>query len=135
APHRTNAGGHVTSVTTPVPTGVVATGGWWSAFEHWLVVYRRTWRGSVFTSILSPVLFLTSIGVGLGSLIHGGHGHVAGVRYAVYLAPGLLAAAVMQSVEGEASWPVLGSIKWERTYFAMLATPLTVSDVLLGHLA
>ena len=117
-------------------TAVVATtGGWQSAFEHWLVVYRRTWRGSVFTSILSPALFLASIGVGLGSLIHGGHGHVAGVRYAEYLAPGLLAASVMQAVEIEASWPVLGSIKWDRTYYGMLATPLTVWDVLLGHLA
>jgi lipooligosaccharide transport system permease protein len=41
----------------------------------------------------------------------------------------------MQTAEGEATWPVMGAIKWDRTYFGMLATPLTVSDVLLGHLA
>jgi lipooligosaccharide transport system permease protein len=119
----------VTTVAQPF-----ATGGRRAAFEYWLMVYRRTWRGSIATSLISPVLFLAAMGVGLGSLIDSGAGDVDGVRYAVYLAPGLLAAAVMQTVEGEATWPVLGAIKWDRTYLGMLATPLTVSDVLLGHL-
>jgi len=114
---------------------VTTSGGRRAAFEYWLAVYRRTWRGSIVTSIVSPVLFLAAMGVGLGSLVHGGSGHVAGVRYAVYLAPGLLAASVMQTAEGEATWPVLGAIKWDRTYLGMIATPLTVNDVLLGHLA
>jgi lipooligosaccharide transport system permease protein len=111
------------------------TGGRRAALEYWLTVYRRTWRGSVFSTVLSPVLFLAAMGVGLGSLVNGGQGTVEGVRYAVYLAPGLLAASVMQIAEVEATWPVMGAIKWDRTYFGMLATPLTVSDVLLGHLA
>jgi lipooligosaccharide transport system permease protein len=113
----------------------VANGGARAAFEYWLTAYRRTWRGSVVSSVLSPVLFLAAMGVGLGSLIHGGTGRVEGVRYAEFLAPGLLAAAVMQTAEGEATWPVMGAIKWHRTYLGQLATPLTVRDVLLGHLA
>lgn len=106
-----------------------------AAFEYWLTVYRRTWRGSVVTSLLSPVMFLAAMGVGLGSLIDSHHGSVAGVRYAVYLAPGLLAAAVMQTMVGESTWPVLGAIKWAKTYYAMLASPLTVPQMLYGHLA
>ena len=104
-----------------------------AAFEYWLMVYRRTWRGSVFTSFLSPLMFLAAMGVGLGHLINHGTGEIAGVRYAVYLAPGLLAAAVMQTSMGEATWPVMGAIKWDKTYLGMLATPLTVRDVMLGH--
>ena len=104
-----------------------------AAFEYWLMVYRRTWRGSVFTSFLSPLMFLAAMGVGLGHLINHGTGEIAGVRYAVYLAPGLLAAAVMQTAMGEATWPVMGAIKWDKTYLGMLATPLTVRDVMLGH--
>jgi lipooligosaccharide transport system permease protein len=104
-----------------------------AAFEYWLMVYRRTWRGSVFTSFLSPLMFLAAMGVGLGHLINGGTGEIAGVRYAVYLAPGLLAATVMQTSMGEATWPVMGAIKWDKTYLGMLATPLTVRDVMLGH--
>lgn len=118
-----------------VDVTAVQTGGARAAFEYWVTVYRRTWRGSVVTSLLSPVMFLAAMGVGLGSLIDSQHGDVAGVRYAVFLAPGLLAAAVMQTMMGESTWPVLGAIKWDRTYFGMLATPLTVRDVLLGHFA
>lgn len=114
---------------------VIANGGVRAAFEYWLTAYRRTWRGSLVSSVVSPVLFLAAMGVGLGSLIHGGTGRVDGVRYAEFLAPGLLAAAVMQTAEGEATWPVMGAIKWHRTYLGQLATPLTVRDVMLGHLA
>ena len=104
-----------------------------AAFEYWLMVYRRTWRGSMFTSFLSPLMFLAAMGVGLGHLINNGTGEIDGVRYAVFLAPGLLAAAVMQTCMGEATWPVMGAIKWDKTYLGMLATPLTVRDVMLGH--
>jgi lipooligosaccharide transport system permease protein len=123
----------VTTEAPALPT-TVATGGVRASFEYWLAVYRRTWRGSVFTSFISPLMFLAAMGVGLGSLIHGGSGQLEGVRYAVYLAPGLLAATVMQTSMGEATWPVMGAIKWDKTYLGMLATPLTVRDVLLGHL-
>jgi len=105
------------------------------AAEYWLTSYRRTWRGSAISSLVTPVLFLTAMGVGLGNYVHGGSGQVEGVRYAVFLAPGLLAAWAMDTALLETTWPVMGAIKWHRIYYAMLATPLTVTDVLLGHLA
>jgi lipooligosaccharide transport system permease protein len=46
-----------------------------------------------------------------------------------------MAATAMQIGGNEAMYPVMGAIKWMRTYFAMLATPLGVVDVLIGHLA
>ena len=39
----------------------------------------------------------------------------------------------MQTAATESSWPVMGAIKWTRTYYAMTATPLTERDVLVGH--
>jgi lipooligosaccharide transport system permease protein len=75
------------------------------------------------------------MGVALGSLVDK-HSHgVAGVSYVSYLAPGLLAATCMQIGANDTMWPVMGAIKWMRTYLAMLAAPLDVYDVLLGHLA
>jgi lipooligosaccharide transport system permease protein len=103
------------------------------SFEYWLRQYRRTWRGTVITGVLTPVLFLAAMGLGLGHLVSQSHGPVQGVSYVDFLAPGLLAANGMQTAVYEGTWPVLGSIKWVRTYFAMLATPLRVRDVLLGH--
>ena len=82
-----------------------------------------------------PVLYLTAIGKVLGSLIQHQHGNIGGAVYLDFLAPGLLAATVMQVGGTEAMYPVMGAIKWLRTYFAMLATPLGVADVLAGHMA
>ena len=107
---------------------------WVRALQYWMYQYKRTWRGSITTSFLYPVLYLTAMGVGLGSLVDR-HAHdVDHVRYLLFLAPGLLASTAMQIGGNDATYPVLGAIKWDRTYYAMLATPLRVLDVLLGHL-
>lgn len=98
----------------------------------WAFQYRRTWRGSVVSSVLTPVLFLAAMGVGLGSLVDDA-GRL-GDDYLLFLAPGLLAATAMQTGALESMYPVMGAIKWVRTYHAMLATPLGVADILIGHL-
>ncbi len=108
---------------------------WLRAAGYWGYQYRRTWRSSVITSFLIPVLYLAAMGIALGSLIDK-HSHgVDGVTYVAYLAPGLLAGTCMQIGTNDATYPVMGAIKWMRTYLAQLATPLEVYDVLLGHLA
>jgi lipooligosaccharide transport system permease protein len=100
--------------------------------RYWMHQYKRTWRGSITTSFLFPVLYLGAIGLGLGSLVK----HpVGGVPFLDFIAPGLLASTAMQIGGNESMYPVMAAIKWLRTYFAMLATPLTVIDVLVGHLA
>jgi len=103
------------------------------AYEYWLTVYRRVWRGTVMTSVLNPVLYLTALGVGLGKFVNRG-AHPLGIPYLDFVAPGMLAAVAMQVAAIESSFPVRGAIRWNRQYFAMLATPLRVADVVAGHL-
>jgi lipooligosaccharide transport system permease protein len=102
-------------------------------FEYWLLQYRRVWRGTAITSVVNPVLYLGALGVGLGTLVNQSGGQPLGVSYLDYVAPGLLAATAMTIAAGEASWPVMGSFKWTRQYFAMLATPIGPRDIVLGH--
>ena len=100
------------------------------------LVYRRAWRGSLFGSFLQPTLFLLAMGVGLGALVdRGGTPLPGGVPFLHFLAPGLLAAACMQTAAFESSFPVMGKMTWQRNYEAITATPLRVSDVVLGELA
>jgi lipooligosaccharide transport system permease protein len=103
------------------------------AYEYWLAVYRRVWRGTIFTSVLNPVLYLSALGIGLGKLVNGG-ANPLGVPYLDFVAPGLLAAVGMQIATIESSFPVRGAIRWNRQYHAMLATPLRVRDLVTGHL-
>jgi lipooligosaccharide transport system permease protein len=105
------------------------------SYEYWLVRYRRTWTGGLVVSFVQPLLFLAAMGFGLGELVDRGSPEtLEGARYAAYIAPGLLAAGAMQTAAGEASWPVMAAMKWQRVYHAMLATPLSPRDVLFGHL-
>ena len=100
------------------------------------LVYRRVWRGSVFSSFLQPSLFLIAIGLGLGGMVDGAAaGLPGGVAYAEFLAPGLLAAAAMQTAAFESTYPVLGKMAWFRNYEAIAATPMRIADLVLGELA
>jgi lipooligosaccharide transport system permease protein len=99
--------------------------------------YRRTFRASIFTSFLNPVLFLLAMGVGLGTYVdRSGSASQAlgGLSYLQFLAPGLLAATAMQSAAFESTFPIMGGLTWQKTFHAMYATPITPGAIVLGNL-
>jgi lipooligosaccharide transport system permease protein len=57
------------------------------------------------------------------------------LTYLQFLAPGLLAATVMQAASFEASFPILGGVQWNKIFHAMYATPLQPRDVAFGNIA
>jgi lipooligosaccharide transport system permease protein len=103
------------------------------SYEFWLAYYRRVWRGSIVSSFVNPVFYLAALGIGLGTLVNKSAAPPGGVTYAHFVAPGLLAAAAMQIGSAESTWPVMGSFKWTRSYYAMAATPLGPASILAGH--
>src|SRR4051794_32338713 len=102
-------------------------------FEHRMVLYRRVWRGSLFTTFLLPLMFLLGMGISVGTYVNAG-GQL-GVPYMDYIAPGLLASTVLQVAIGETTWPILGAFSWVRIYHAMRASPLLPRDLVGGELA
>jgi lipooligosaccharide transport system permease protein len=103
--------------------------------DYWVTNYRRTWKGSAVLSFVQPWLYIAAMGVLLGDYIDDRGAGVGGApSYLDFIAPGLLAATAMQVATSEAMWPVMGAIKWDRTYYAMIATPLRVVDIVVGHL-
>jgi lipooligosaccharide transport system permease protein len=103
--------------------------------EFFLTQYKRIWRGTAISSVVTPVVYLLALGVGLGVFVDRTTDLPDGISYLEFVAPGLMAATAMQLATFESAWPVLGAIKWDRQYHAMLATPLRVRDVMLGHQA
>lgn len=103
--------------------------------EHHVLVYRRTWRGTVFSTFFSPILFLLAMGIGLGTFVDEANPEgIAGVGYLAFLAPGLLVAQAMQTASFESTYPVMAGIRWLKTYVAMILSPLETRHVATGQL-
>jgi lipooligosaccharide transport system permease protein len=99
-----------------------------------LTVYRRTWRGSLLLGFLQPTLFLFAFGWTLGAFVQRGTTLPGGLSYLQFVAPGLLAAACMQTAAFESTWPVNGKMYFRHIYDAMIATPVGGADIVGGEL-
>ncbi len=94
---------------------------------YWLVI------GS---GIVEPLLYLFSIGVGVGALI--GDLTLPGgrtVSYAAFVAPAMLAAAAMSGALTETTFNFFGKIKFMKLYDGVLATPVRPIEIALGELS
>jgi len=118
---------------TPPPTNVLA--GAARLFDYWAIAYRRTWKGSVVSSFVTPLFYVLAMGVLLGGFIEGDPDKLEGATsYLAFVAPGMIAAQAMTTAFGETTYPVMGMVKWHKVYFGMVASPLRISEVILAHL-
>lgn len=102
--------------------------------RNWLV-YRRLWHRSIAFGFLQPLMFLTAMGVGIGSLIGAQQQDAfGGFPYLHWLGPGLMSAMAMQTATFESTYPIMNKIMWGRNYEAMLTTPLNVRSLVGGEL-
>ncbi len=100
--------------------------------ESELVAYRRTWRGTVISSFVNPVLFLSAMGLGLGTLVDAGPNEMA-ISYLAFVATGLMAATAMQSGAGDGAFPVMAGIKWRKEFHGAITTPIDPTDIVIGR--
>jgi lipooligosaccharide transport system permease protein len=99
---------------------------WRRNFESWKVFAASF----LVAAIGNPLLYLLAIGYGLGRYV----ADVDGVPYAVFLAPGLLAAAAMNSASFETTFGSYTRLAEQHTYEAILATPCSVADIVAGDI-
>ncbi|WP_210508369.1 ABC transporter permease [Naasia sp. SYSU D00057] len=90
----------------------------------------------VLSGFLEPVLYLLSLGIGLGSVIgtvRAGSG--AEIGYAAYIAPALLAVSAMNGAIMDSTWNVFFKMHFSKLYQGMVSTSLGPFDVALGEIA
>jgi len=97
------------------------------------LVYRRIWL-IIATGFFEPVLYLFSIGVGVGVLLPGFEFNGELVDYTAFVAPAMLAASAMNGALMEAT-NIFWKCKFEKVYDAVLATPMRPVDVARGEIA
>lgn len=94
------------------------------------VVFVRTWHVNFFPPLVEALLYLFAIGMGIGSYIT----DVEGVPYVTFIAPAILAIAVMNSAFFECTYGSYVRMYYQKTFDAMIATPLSIEDVIAGEL-
>jgi lipooligosaccharide transport system permease protein len=102
--------------------------------ERNIYVYRRTWI-VILSGFFEPLFYLGSIGFGLGALV----GTVNGpgglpISYQLFVAPALLASAAMNGAIAEGTFNFFFKLRYNKTFDAILATPLSAGDVAVGEL-
>ena len=119
--------------------GFVATRGTRGWSPSWRLVLRNYMahrRSKVFfiTGFFEPLLYLFSIGVGVGQMVEPFEVNGRVVEYAAFVAPGMLAASAMNGAVMDSTFSVFFKLKFEKLYDAVLATPLRPRDVARGEI-
>lgn len=100
-----------------------------SVWSRNFAMYRRTWKLNILPNFFEPILYLLSIGVGVGAYVS----TMGGTSYVEFLAPGLVAAAAMNGASFEVTYNAFVRMNFEKTYASMLTTPIEPDDVLAGE--
>jgi lipooligosaccharide transport system permease protein len=102
--------------------------------ERNVYVYRRGWL-VLLSGFFEPLFYLIAIGLGIGGIV----GDITGpdgalIPYPLFVAPALLATASMNGAIAESTFNVFFKLNYQKTYDAVLATPLGAGDVALGEI-
>lgn len=93
-------------------------------------VFLRLWRSEAPAIIAEPVFILLAMGLGLGAYV----GLVNGQEYIEFVTPGIVASYAMFSASFECTYSTYVRMEFQKTYDAIIATPLSVEDVIAGDI-
>lgn len=93
-------------------------------------VFLRLWHAEAPGFVAEPIMILLAMGLGLGAYV----GMVDGQRYIEFIAPGIIASYAMFSASFECTYGSFWRMEHQRTYDAIIATPLSVEDVVAGEI-
>ncbi len=99
-------------------------------WQRHLKVYTKLYRSSIALNFVEPVLYLAAMGLGLGAYVK----EIDGVPYVNYIAPGIIASSAMFAAAYECSYGTFVRMTFQKTFDAILATPVNIDDLVAGEL-
>jgi lipooligosaccharide transport system permease protein len=109
----------------------------WRFLRVWnrnLITYRKIWKINFITPLLEPLLYILAFGLGFSGLI--GDVPYAGYKlgYTHFIAPALIATAVMYNAFFETTYASFVRMYYQKTFDGMLATPLSLEEIMLAEI-
>jgi lipooligosaccharide transport system permease protein len=102
----------------------------WTVWRRKLDVFMKTWHVNFIPSLIEPILYLLVFGFGLGTFVT----NIEGIKYIQWIAPGLVAITVMYGAFFECTYGSFVRMYFQRTFDAIIATPINVEEVIAGEL-
>lgn len=93
-------------------------------------VFLKTWQTSIIPPFLDPLFYLVGMGYGLGALIL----KIEGMSYVEFIAPALIASVMMTAPFFENCVGSYVRLYYQKTFDAMISTPVSIEDVASGEL-
>lgn len=115
-------------------TSMTSLKGMLGVWQRNFIVYRQNWKISFIAPILEPLFYLLAFGYGLSSLV--GNIRTSGIEvsYATFIAPALIAINIMNNAFFENTYSSFVRMYYQKTFDAMMATPLTVHQIITGEI-
>ncbi len=102
----------------------------WSVWRRNLDVFLKTIKVNFLPSLLEPILYLVAFGFGLGGFIQ----NINGQPYINFLAPALVAIAIMYGSFFECTYSSFVRMYFQKTFDAIATTPVSIEEVVAGEL-
>ncbi|MDD1660400.1 MAG: ABC transporter permease [Methanomicrobiales archaeon] len=102
----------------------------WRVWQRNRDVFLKTYRVNFLPPFLEPLLYLLSLGFGVGSFIP----EIAGVSYPRFIAPALVSITIMNAGFFECTYASYVRMYYQKTYDAIIATPLSIDEVIVGEI-
>jgi lipooligosaccharide transport system permease protein len=93
-------------------------------------VYTKLYLSSILLNFVEPILYLVALGLGLGAFVR----EVNGKPYINFIAPGIIASSSMFAATYECTYGTFIRMTFQKTFDAILATPVNVDDLIAGEL-
>ncbi|UCF87046.1 MAG: ABC transporter permease [Nitrospiraceae bacterium] len=103
------------------------------AFRVWqrnFTVYTKLYKSSIVFNFIEPTLYLVALGFGLGAFVK----EINGVPYISFIAPGIIASSSMFATASECTYGTYVRMTYQKTFDAILATPVNLDDLVAGEL-
>ena len=106
----------------------------WRVWQRNFTVYQKIWKISFIPPLFEPLFYLLAFGIGLGALVGKISYHGAPVSYIAFLAPALIAVNIMNNAFFENTYASFVRMYHQKTFDAMLATPLSIDEIITGEI-
>jgi len=99
-----------------------------------LTVYKKTWKVSFLPPLMEPFLFIVAFGIGLSAIVEDLTYQGIKISYIDFIIPALLATTIMYNAFFETSFASFVRMRYQKTFDAMMATPLNLAEIITGEI-